>query len=215
MRIIFINYISIAAFCLLTVGCGEFHAPALVEEKQVWNYVNYGELPLTDPDGRYQAVIEIPAGTNKKVEIDYESNSFVVDKRDGKDRVISFLPYPANYGFIAGTLSDKAEGGDGDAIDVFVIAEQLKTGTVISVEPVAMLKLIDDGEEDFKIIAVPTDAQMNILGTQAFDPENGRDKAILEIIEKWMLNYDTDPAKVLGWANKEETVQYIRKNLKR
>ena len=175
--------------------------------------------PASDPDQEngegLWAVIEIPAGTNKKIEIEKDSNTFKVDQRDGKDRVIAFLPYPANYGFIKNTLSDSAKGGDGDAIDVMVIAEHLKTGTELAIEPVAMLKLIDNGEEDFKVIAVPADEALNVLRTTSLDPQKSKDKAILDIFEKWFLNYDTDPAKVLGWADKEETLQYIKKNAKK
>lgn len=163
----------------------------------------------------FYAVVEIPAGTNKKVEIDKETEEFRVDQRDGKDRIISFLPYPANYGFIAGTLSDAAEGGDGDAVDVLVIAEQLKTGTVISVEPIAMLKLIDDGEEDFKVLAVPTDDRLNVLKLTDLKDDPKKEQAIKEIIEKWFLSYDSDPAKVIGWADKAETLQYIKNNQKK
>ncbi len=176
---------------------------------------DYGQLNATDDSGRFQAVIEIPAGTNKKVELDKTSNTFKVDQRDGKDRIISFLPYPANYGFIAGTLSDASTGGDGDPVDVLVIAETLKTGTVISVEPVAMLKLIDDGEEDFKILAVPADDRLNVLKIKDLTDEPQKGQAIKEIIEKWFLSYDTDPAKTVGWADKAETLQYIEKNKKK
>lgn len=166
-------------------------------------------------NSKFWAVVEIPAGTNKKVEIDKETDEFKVDQRDGKDRIISFLPYPANYGFIAGTLSDAAEGGDGDAVDVLVIAEQLKTGTVISVEPIAMLKLIDDGEEDFKVLAVPTDDRLNVLKSKDLKDDPKKEQAIKEIIEKWFLSYDSDPAKVIGWADKAETLQYIKNNQKK
>lgn len=160
----------------------------------------------------FYAVIEIPAGTNKKIEIDKATGLFNVDQRDGKNRVISFLAYPANYGFIAGTLSDKSKGGDGDAIDALVIGEQIKTGTVISVEPVAMLKLIDNGEEDFKILAVPTDDRLNVLKLKDLKDDPKKEQAIKEIIEKWFLSYDTDPAQVIGWADKAETIKYINDN---
>ena len=161
------------------------------------------------------AVVEIPAGTNKKIEIDKASNTFKVDQRDGKDRVIAFLPYPANYGFIRDTFSDPAKGGDGDAVDVLVIAEQLKTGTVIAIEPLAMLKLIDDGEEDFKILAVPADDRLNVLKVKDLTDDPKKEQAIKEIIEKWFLSYDTDPVKVLGWADRSATLEYIKSNQKK
>ena len=77
-------------------------------------------------------VVEIPAGTNHKIEYDPSTDSFENDKKDGKDRVISFLPYPGNYGFIPSTLMNKDRGGDGDALDILVIGESEPTGTVLS-----------------------------------------------------------------------------------
>lgn len=173
---------------------------------------NYNELSMTDSDRRMQAVIEIPAGTNKKIEIDKETQTFKTDQRDGRDRVIGFLSYPGNYGFIAGTLSDKSKGGDGDAVDVLVIGEAFNTGEVVAVVPVAMLKLIDNGEEDFKILAVPADQSLNVLKLQDLSEDPKKGEAIKKIVETWFLNYDTDPATVSGWATKEETLKYIEAN---
>ncbi|MDA9133798.1 inorganic diphosphatase, partial [Gammaproteobacteria bacterium] len=57
-------------------------------------------------NGFLQMVVEIPAGTNKKIEYDKNINEFFIDKIDGVDRVINFLPYPGNYGFIPSTKMD-------------------------------------------------------------------------------------------------------------
>ena len=83
-------------------------------------------------EGEYlQMIVEIPAGTNQKIEFDYNDGTFKVDQIDGKDRVIDFLPYPGNYGFIPNTLMDKERGGDGDALDILVIGESVATGTAL------------------------------------------------------------------------------------
>ena len=159
----------------------------------------------------FTAVIEIPAGTNKKIEQNKESLQFEIDKRDGKERIIQFLSYPANYGFIQGTLSDKEKGGDGDAVDILVIGESMSTGTVIEVIPIATLQLIDDGEEDYKVLAVPADASLNIL--QATTSDKIRNfEGIKTIIQTWFTSYDTDPAKIKGWLNQDETQTYILQN---
>ena len=47
------------------------------------------------------------------------------------DRIVNFLPYPANYGFIPSTFMDKKKGGDGDALDILLISEHMVTGTVV------------------------------------------------------------------------------------
>ena len=90
-------------------------------------------LPTYTEQG-INVVVEIPAGTNHKIEYDKENKEFVVDQKNGKDRIIDFLPYPGNYGFIPSTYMDPAIGGDGDALDVLVIGESVPTGTVIPVK---------------------------------------------------------------------------------
>jgi len=58
-------------------------------------------------------------------------------------------PYPFPYGFILDTTSE-----DGDNLDCYVITEQqLKTGSVVECEPIALLEQIEDGEEDHNILA--------------------------------------------------------------
>ena len=71
-----------------------------------------------------------------------------------KDRVVNFLPYPGNYGFIPSTMMSESAGGDGDALGYFSdFAESMTTGTVLEVIPIAALMMVDGGEIDTKIIA--------------------------------------------------------------
>ena len=78
-------------------------------------------------------LLEIPAGTTDKRQYDQATGTFPIDERNGEPRRIEFLPYPANYGFIPGTRMDKAQGGDGDAVDVFVLCTAVPSGTVMEV----------------------------------------------------------------------------------
>lgn len=176
------------------------------EEKSMKN------LPLKSENGFFNALIEIPAGTNKKYEYSNESLDFEIDKRDGKDRIIPYLPYFGNYGYIPSTLSDSLKGGDGDPVDVFVISEALDQGTLIPVIPIATVKLIDDNEEDYKIIAVPADESLNILHVKTFAELKSKYPTIITIIETWLSNYDTDPLKINGWLDEKQTEEYIIKN---
>lgn len=172
---------------------------------------NYNNTATFLNDTTINAVIEIPAGTSKKIEFYPATGTFKTDQRNGQDRIIRFLPYPANYGFVPGTLSSSEAGGDGDALDMLVISEALATGTVIPVVPIGILRLTDDGEEDFKIVAVPADHRLNHLG--AYRAEDIRNiEQIRQIITEWFLHYDTDPATATGWGNREEALQYIRNN---
>jgi len=91
------------------------------------------------------AVIEIPKGSHNKYEYD-ESLDLI-----RLDRVLhSTVYYPTDYGFIPQTRSK-----DGDHLDVLVlISEPVFPGCVVNVRPVGVLYMIDQKEEDEKIIAV-------------------------------------------------------------
>lgn len=107
-------------------------------------------LPAFLPNGHVNAVIEIPSGTSDKRQYDPATGTFPVDLRNGVPRRIKFLPYPANYGFIPSTLMDKAQGGDGDALDIFVLCAGVPSGTVLEVEPIGIIELLDANERDDK-----------------------------------------------------------------
>jgi inorganic pyrophosphatase len=81
-------------------------------------FIDYYNLPSKGKGRYYNAVVELGAGTNRKFEYNKITGKFEQDFQNGKPRVISYLPYPGNYGFIPSTLSDKSMGGDGDALDV-------------------------------------------------------------------------------------------------
>lgn len=173
---------------------------------------NMKNLPLKSENGFFNALIEIPAGTNKKYEYNTEDLDFEIDQRDGKDRIIPYLPYFANYGYIPSTLSDSVKGGDGDPVDVFVISEAMTQGTLIPIIPIATVKLIDDNEEDYKVIAVPADQNLNVLDVKTFQELKSKHPSIITIIETWLENYDTDPLKINGWLDQKETENYISQN---
>ena len=169
---------------------------------------NYSKVPVFSKQGNVNCIIEIPAGTNHKIEYDYLSNSFPCDRRNGKDRIIQFIPYPANYGFVPSTLMDKERGGDGDALDVFVIASAIKTATVVECKIVGVCKFLDAGEQDDKLIAIPVDESLQIVKGNSIAL---MDSAALEIIKMWLLNYSSDEMIFQGWGESEEAKDIIEK----
>ena len=170
---------------------------------------NLVHLPALLPNGHVQAVIEIPAGTSDKRQYDIATNTFPVDLRNGIPRRIKFLPYPANYGFIPGTRMDKAQGGDGDALDIFVLCAGVASGTVLEVEPIGIIELLDAGERDDKVIALPVDPALRTV--EASDIL-GLPQAARDILVAWLLNYDPeDGAKLVGVRDKAEAMAAIRK----
>jgi inorganic pyrophosphatase len=191
----------IYCLCLLFVSCK--------------TNTDYYSVSTFSKNNKVNAVVEIPAGTNKKFEYNNKTKTFNIDKKNGKDRVINFLPYLGNYGFIPSTFSDPKEGGDGDALDILVLAEYLETGTVIESTPIGMLKLIDDGEIDYKIIAIPSDKEHQIINCKSYVEFNRDYPEIKSIIEIWFLNYNKDDeTQIEGWATEKEAIAEINKNLK-
>jgi len=91
-------------------------------------------------------IIEIPKGSNNKYEIDKETGLIALDRVGHTAQA-----YPFDYGFVPQTLWD-----DGDALDVVLLTTYpLFPGVLVKVRPVAVMNMIDSGESDAKIIAVP------------------------------------------------------------
>jgi inorganic pyrophosphatase len=163
--------------------------------------VDYRALPA-EAGEYFNVVVEIPAGTNHKIEFDYASATFKNNQEEGKDRVINFLPYPGNYGFIPGTLMDKARGGDGDALDVLVVSESVPTGTVLQVRTLGAIVLRDRGEIDTKIIAIPADPALQVIQAKDFLTFALRYDVIRTILEDWFQNYKGRQAvEILRWED--------------
>ena len=93
-------------------------------------------------------IIEINKGSKNKYEIDKKTGLIRLD------RVMhTSQDYPFDYGFVPQTLWE-----DGDALDVVVLTTYpLFSGVMLKARPVAVFNMIDSGESDAKIIAVPVE----------------------------------------------------------
>ncbi len=99
-------------------------------------------------DGIINVVVEIPMGSNQKIEWDRKVGVLKLDRIEPK-----IFAKPTNYGFIPQTLDE-----DGDELDVLLITEEpLTAGLVVEAKILGVMKFVDDGEVDDKIIAVPAD----------------------------------------------------------
>lgn len=95
---------------------------------------------------QFFAVIEIPRGSKQKYEYDEKIGMLRLDRI-----LYTSTHYPANYGFIPHTLSN-----DGDALDVLVLSqESLLPMSLVECYPIGAFSMIDDNQEDEKIIAIP------------------------------------------------------------
>lgn len=86
-----------------------------------------------------------------------------------------------------------------------MFSETLETGTVIKTKPIGILKLIDDGEKDYKIVAVPFNKGKRTIKASKYDELRNNYPAITQIIELWFLNYNKKINRLLkdGVLNKK------------
>lgn len=111
-----------------------------------WHEVeHYPEFPDIIP-----AIIEVPKGSQIKYELDKKSGLVKVDRI-----LYSAVHYPANYGFIPKTF-----GEDNDPLDILVLSQfPVCPLCIMRARPIGVMKMIDGGESDDKIIAIHEDDQ--------------------------------------------------------
>lgn len=134
-------FMKIPLFVIVLVSC----ALSTVSAQEPVTVVTRYPQPPEAPD-EVIALIEIPEGSINKYEIDEESGLLFLD------RVMSMpLVYPINYGTFPSTVA-----GDGDPLDAMVFSRiPIHPGVLVRVRPVGVLRMIDGGEQDDKILCVP------------------------------------------------------------
>jgi inorganic pyrophosphatase len=100
----------------------------------------------TAEPGTVMVVVEIPKGSRNKYEMDPVTGHIVLDRM-----LFTSMQYPADYGFIDGTL-----GGDGDTLDALVfVGEPTFPGCRIRARPIGLFRMRDEKGPDEKILCVP------------------------------------------------------------
>lgn len=142
-------------------------------------------------------IIEIPKGSKNKYEIDKKTGLIALDRA-----MHTSQDYPFDYGFIPQTLCD-----DGDPLDVVVLTTYpLFPGILVKVRPVGLVNMIDNGEKDEKIIAVPCEDPRwnNIKDLEDVNPHT------LKEIEHFFLTYknlQNKKVEIDGFGKKEDAKQ--------
>jgi inorganic pyrophosphatase len=178
-------------------GCGN------VEQNFLYDY-----QPFT-ADSLINVVIEIPAGTNQKWEVN-KKNGRIEWERVTSDsmRIIDYLAYPANYGFVPQTYLPEFSDGDGDPVDVFVLGPAIPRETVVSVKILGIIHILDDGESDSKLLAV--DAESPVLNVKSLAILEEKYPGVVDIIKLWLMNYKgMGNVEFLSVNDEEEAVPYL------
>jgi len=172
------------------------------------------DIPLYNDDGTVNFICEIPKETSAKMEVATDEESTPI-KQDIKKGNLRFYPYNINwnYGMLPRTWEDPAVAnaecdgvsGDNDPVDVVEIGSATgDMGGVYAVKPVGVYAMIDDGELDWKVIAIRADDPMADKINDVADVEKHM-PGELEKVMIWFRDYkmpDGKPANGYGYDSK-------------
>ncbi len=151
------------------------------------------------------AVVEIPRGSRNKYELDKVSGQFRLDRV-----LFSAVHYPGDYGFIPRTLHE-----DHDPLDIIVsINEPTFPGCQIDCRPLGVLKMLDRGEPDDKIIAVPAH---DPFYNDYFDIADLSSHYLKEVEHFFHIYKDLEGRRVeiIGWEKSEVAINVILESIAR
>ncbi len=161
--------------------------------------------PGPQPPDEVTAIIEIPKGSRNKYELDKETGLFKLDRV-----LYSAVHYPGDYGFIPRTLHE-----DNDPLDIIVrIDEPTFPGCQIQARPIGVLKLLDRGEPDDKILAVPSH---DPLHREYFDIADLPNHYLAEIEHFFQIYKDLEGKRIqiVGWEKSEVALRVIQESIAR
>jgi len=162
------------------------------------------DVPMGTPE-ELNVIIEIPKNSNNKYEVDKETGLIKLDRAN-----YSAAAYPFDYGFVPQTLWE-----DGDPLDVIVLATfPLHPGILVAVRPVAVMDMIDSGDSDAKVIAVPVEDKRWEDVQDLADLNKHMLKEFQHFFETYkMLKGKPAPVEIRGIAGKQEALAAVNKSI--
>jgi len=170
-----------AMYCTEQRGCLYDKSYRLFLKNENGNVISpFHDIPLEAHQNVFNMIVEVPRWSNAKMEISTaeKMNPIKQDIKNGKVRfVANVFPYKGyiwNYGALPQTFEDPNHidndtnaRGDGDPVDVCEIGTKIHTtGSVVKIKLLGILALIDEGETDWKVIAIDvTDPIANELNS--------------------------------------------------
>ena len=154
----------------------------------------------------FDVTIEIPKGGRNKYEVDHKSGRIRLDRT-----LFTATQYPADYGFIEGTL-----GADGDPLDVLVLLQEPTfPGCLIRCRAIGMYRMQDEMGGDDKVLCVPAaDPRLEHLQDIRHLPEFDK----LEIQHFFEVYKDLEPGKSVEgahWVGRQEAEAEIEESRRR
>lgn len=166
----------------------------------IWTDFNPERIKAED----FIVYIEIEKGCKNKYELDKETGLIILDRV-----LFTSTFYPMNYGFIPLTISE-----DNDPLDVFVLCSQpIEKMSLVRCYPIGVITMIDRGEMDEKIIAIPFgDPQYNGYKDISELPEH-----IFNELRHFLTVYkqlENKSVEIANMGGKEMAVECINKCMK-
>jgi inorganic pyrophosphatase len=156
-------------------------------------------LPGRRPPELVTALIEIPSGSRNKYELDKGSGLLRLDRV-----LYSAVHYPGDYGFIPRTLAE-----DNDPCDILVLLnEPTFPGCQIDARPIGALRMLDRGEPDDKVLAVPAN---DPFYSEYFDIADIPQHYLKEVEHFFYIYKDLEGKRVqtVGWEKSEVAMRLI------
>ncbi len=159
--------------------------------------------PGRKPPEEVTAVIEIPFGSRNKYELDKHTGLIRLDRV-----LFSSMHYPGDYGFIPRTLHL-----DGDPLDIVVLVkEETFPGCLIDVRPLGVLRMLDRGAPDDKILGAPLhDPYYEEFFDIADIPQH-----VLKEVEHFFQRYKDLEGKrvqITGWEKSDAAMRIINESI--
>ncbi|WP_018922194.1 inorganic diphosphatase [Salsuginibacillus kocurii] len=152
-----------------------------------------------------EALIEIPTGSQNKYEFDKDKGVFKLDRV-----LFSSMFYPAEYGYLEDTLAL-----DDDPLDILVlVTNPTFPGCMIESRVIGYLNMIDDGEEDQKLIAVPVeDPRFEQITSLKDVPQHKLDE--IAHFFKTYKDLENKKTEIGGWEDAEAAAQLVDECIER
>ena len=139
--------------------------------------------------------VEVPSGSRNKYEYDEESGTVMLDRR-----LFVSMTYPADYGFVEGTLGD-----DGDPLDALVLVQEPTfPGCLIHCRAIGMFRMTDEKGGDDKVLCVPAEDPRQ---AHLRDIDNLAQFDLAEIQHFFEVYKDLEPGKSVEgatWVGRQE-----------
>ena len=173
-----------------TVGVRALDAYTLVGEHNLHS----GFEALSGKD-RVRVVVEMPAGSSEKWEVDPQDGALRLQIKNGLPRHVDYLPLPVNYGSIPGTWSI-AWGAEEEPLDAMVLGPAAERGTLLHARVLGVLRIAQDGVRDDKLITVPEEGPFSEVADLA--ELQARYPGMLELLESWFAGASRGEARGIG-----------------